>query len=312
MLYAECRSIFLSGTAFKLCYDSRGSSNSECSVKNVVSSTYVFEAEDNHLKRGLWGHLVFAARYWPFFRYWVRRSIITRYSATSVGLLWAIFQPLLSSLVYLFVFSLVMRVSTGPVPYGLFIITSMVLWTYFNRIVFSGASSIITNLDIITRVRFPREFLPLAVVAESLVDLFFGLIIVAMIFLITGQPITPYMLLAVWPFLALTAFALGLGFIFAALTSSVRDLLQVLPILIQLSLYLTPVIYPITAVPPTIQSLFIINPLAPIFTAWQETMLYGQFTVAGPMVISSIVSLIVLVLGYLFFKRSEWLFADRL
>ncbi len=281
-------------------------------MKNRVSSPYVFEAENNHLKRGLRGHLVFAAHYWPFFSYWVRRSIIARYSSTSVGLLWAIFQPLLSSLVYLFVFSLVMRVSTGSVPYGLFIVTSMVLWTYFNRIVFSGASSIITNLDIITRVRFPREFLPMAVVAESLVDLFFGLVIVAVIFIITGQPVTPYMLLAVWPVLALTAFALGLGFIFAGLTSSVRDLLQVLPMLIQLSLYLTPVIYPITAVPEAIQAFFIINPLAPIFAAWQETMLYGQFTVAGPLLISTVVALIVLVLGYLFFKRSEWLFADRL
>lgn len=281
-------------------------------MKNLISSTYIFEAENNHLKRGLWGHLVFAARYWPFFAYWVRRTIIARYSSTSVGLLWAIFQPLLSSLVYLFVFSLVMRVSTGPVPYGLFIVTSMVLWTYFNRIVFSGASSIITNLDIITRVRFPREFLPLAVVAESLVDLFFGTIIIAIMFVIHGHPLTPYMLLAIWPFLVLTAFGLGLGFIFAGLTSSVRDLLQVLPMLIQLSLYMTPVIYPITAVPPTIQSFFVVNPLAPIFAAWQETLLYGQFTVAGPLLLSTIVSLIVLTLGYLFFKRSEWLFADRL
>ncbi len=280
--------------------------------RGAASSPYIFEAENNHLKRGLRGHLAFAFHYWPFFAYWVRRSIITRYSATSVGLLWAIFQPLLSSLVYLFVFSLVMRVSTGTVPYGLFIVTSMVLWTYLNRIIFSGASSVITNLDIITRVRFPREFLPLAVVAESLVDLFFGMIIVALIFLITGHPVTPYALLAIWPFLALTAFALGMGFIFASLTSSVRDLLQVLPILLQLSLYLTPVIYPITAVPETVQSFFIINPLASIFSAWQETLLYGQFTQAGPLFISTIVSLIVLVLGYLFFKRSEWLFADRL
>src|SRR5215216_2923423 len=111
----------------------------------------VYEAENNRLNRSLLEHLRYASGYLAFFLFWTRRSITTRYSQTSVGLLWALLQPMLSSLVYIIVFSLVIRISTDPVPYPLFIFVSIVMWSYFNRIVFSGAAAITSNLDIVTR-----------------------------------------------------------------------------------------------------------------------------------------------------------------
>ena len=242
----------------------------------------------------------------------MRRGIVTRYSQTSIGLLWAILQPLLSSFVYLIVFSVVVRVSTEPVPYPLFIVTSLVLWSYFNRIVFSGASSIVGNLDIITRVQFPREFLPIGVLIESLVDLVFGVCIIAILFIIYHQPLSLYMLLAPWVFIVYSAFSLGLAFIFAGLASVIRDLFQVLPILLQLLLYISPVIYPLNMVPENIRFFYIVNPLGPIFASYQETLLYGKFTLLPEMLFVSVISFIILIAGYLFFKRMEWRFADTL
>ncbi|MBL8155732.1 MAG: ABC transporter permease, partial [Anaerolineae bacterium] len=221
-------------------------------MSNPVS---IYEAEDNRIRRNLLAHIRYALQYRAFFVYWVRRGLITRYSQTSVGFLWAIFQPLLSSLVYLIVFSVVARVSTEPVPYPLFIVTSLVLWSYFNRIVFSGAASIIGNLDIITRVQFPREFLPLSVAIEAVVDLLFGIIIIAIFFVIYQHPITPFILLAIPIFAIQTMLALGLAFFLAAMSTMIRDLFQVLPILLQLLLYVSPVLYPLDIVPGSIRAL---------------------------------------------------------
>jgi lipopolysaccharide transport system permease protein len=193
--------------------------------------------------------LLFAYEYRAFFVYWVRRGIITRYSQTSVGLLWAVLQPLLSSLVYIIVFSVIVRVSTDPVPYPLFVVTSLVLWSFWQRIVFSGSASVVGNLDIVTRVSFPREFLPIGVAAEAFIDLIIGLVIVGILFIIYHQPVTPYILLAIPIFLIHGCLALGVAFLLAGVSSYVRDLFQILPILLQLLMYVSPVLYPIETVP---------------------------------------------------------------
>ncbi len=284
----------------------------EVSLKTFRPSALVFEARDNRLQRSVWAHIRYAALYWPFFLYWSRRSVVIRYSQTNVGVLWAILQPLLSSLVYVIVFSLVVRVSTDPVPYPLFILTGLITWTYFNRVVFSGAVSITSNLDIVTRVRFPREFLPLATVVESLVDLAIGLAILVVMFVLYQQPLTAYALIALWAFAAQTALGLGLAFFLAGLGSAIRDLFQVLPILLQLWLYLTPVLYPLTLVPDAARARYLVNPLAPIYATYQETLLYGQFTQGAEMLLATLVSLMVLFFGYRYFKRAEWRFADAL
>lgn len=272
----------------------------------------LYEAADNRINRNLKDHLRFAFEYRAFFIYWIRRSIITRYSQTTVGLLWAVLQPILSSLVYIVVFSLIARISTHPIPYPLFVITGLVLWSYGLRIVISGSASVVTNLDIVTRVSFPREFLPLGVAAEALVDLLIGMVIVVVLFIVYQQPVTPYMLLAIPIFIIHTCLALGLAFFLAGVSSYVRDLFQILPILLQLLLYLSPVIYPLSNVPENLRSLYIINPLGPIFAGYQETILYGRFTVGPELVVIAIISVLVLVGGYWYFKRTEWRFADTL
>src|SRR5262249_19061919 len=140
----------------------------------------VFEAVDNQVQRSPYGHLQHAWRYRAFFLYWVRRSLVTRYRQTSLGWLWAILQPLLSSLIFVVIFSLVLQIRSDPVPYPLFIVTNLVLWSYFSRVVLIGGGTVLGYMDLLRQIRFPREFLPLAVWVESLVDLAFGVGIVAL------------------------------------------------------------------------------------------------------------------------------------
>jgi lipopolysaccharide transport system permease protein len=271
----------------------------------------VFEAADDRLVSPR-DHLRHALRFRTFLGYWLRRNLITRYRQTTLGPLWAVLQPLLGSLVYVFVFSLVLRVETPPVPYALFVVANLVLWTYSMRTILTGPAALLANLDMVTRVQFPREFLPLGVWLESLTDLGLGLVVVAMFFAYYRVPVTPYALVAVVVFVIHTAFTLGVMFLVAAVAITVRDLLHIVPILLQLAMYLAPVVYPLSLVPEPVRDLFLANPLGVIFAAYQETLLFGRFTLARELAVGGVLSLGLLVGGYRLFKRQEWQLADLL
>lgn len=272
----------------------------------------VFEAADNRLKRSPYGNLGQALRYWPFFASWVRRGLVTRYRQTSLGVLWAIFQPLLTSLVYVLVFSYVLRIRTGSTPYVPFIVTNVVLWSYFSRIVLSGSASVLANMDLVTRARFPREFLPLGVTVESLVDLAIGLLIVGPLFFAYHVALTPAAAIAILAFVVETLLAVGLALLLAGLTVLVRDLVHILPIAFQLFLYMSPVVYPLSIVPAEFHPIFLLNPMGAIFATYDESLFLGKFDLAGPLALAAGISVVVLVLSYRMFKRLEWRFADLL
>jgi len=273
---------------------------------------YVFEAVDDRLKQTSYGYFQNAWRYRAFFRFWVRRSLATRYSQTSLGWLWALLQPLLNSLIFIFVFSTIMHASSGSVPYPLFIVTNLILWNYFARLVQVGAGAITSNVDLLTRVQFPREFLPLAVWVEGLVDLVLGFVIVLIISVISHFPLSSSFPLMIAPFIVETMLALGLSFLLAALSVYVRDLLQITPLLIQLLFFLSPVIYTLDSVPDAVKSVYQLNPLGPTFAAYQQTLFYGQSALPNSLGAAALVALLVLIGGYYVFKRVEWHFVDSL
>jgi lipopolysaccharide transport system permease protein len=281
-------------------------------VATRTTPALIYEAADNRLRRSPYGNLHHALRYWPFFAAWVRRGLVTRYRQTSLGLLWALIQPLLTSLVYVLVFAYVLRIRTGRTPYVVFIVLNVVLWTYFTRIVLSGSASVIHNMDLIGRARFPREFLPLAVAVESMVDLAIGLAVTLPIFLYYRVPLRPSVVFAGGAFLIETILAVGLALMLAGLTVLVRDLTHILPISVQLLLYLSPVLYPLTIVPIMFQGAFLANPIGAVFASYNESIFLGQFDLAGPLLIAAAVSVVILVLSYRLFKRLEWRFADLL
>ena len=281
-------------------------------TSNARTPPHVFEAADNRILRRPLGHLREAMRYRAFFGYWVRRNLLTRYRQTTLGPLWAVLQPVLGSLIYGFVFAFVLRVDTGPVPYPAFVVVNLVLWNYFARTIVSGAGFFLGNIDLVTRVQFPREMLPLGVWAESLADLLPGSLVVALFFFHYHVSLTPHALLVIPIFAVHTALTLGLTLLVAALSIVVRDLLYIVPLVLQLVMYLSPVVYPAHLVPAPVRSLYFVNPLGVIFAAYQEVLLYGRFTLGRELTVGGLVSVLLLVAGYLVFKRLEWRLADVL
>ena len=277
-----------------------------------MDADLVFEAADGRVLRTPFGHFGHALRYRTFLGYWVRRNVLTRYRQTTLGPLWAVLQPLMSSLVFAFVFGLLLRVNTPPVPYTVFVVTNLVLWTYSSRIITGSPGNILGSLDLITRIQFPREFLILGVFLEALTDLVLGLAVLAVFFAYYRMPLTIYLPLALLVFLIHTMFALGVAFFVSAASIVVRDLLYIVPILLQLVMYLTPIVYPLDHVPGHLRLVYLLNPFATIFASYQETLLFGRFTLAGPLAISAAISAVLLVTGYVVFKRLEWKLADVL
>ena len=272
---------------------------------------WLFEAADNrliHPRR----HLRNALRYRTFLAYWVRRNVLTRYRQTTLGPLWVVLLPLLSSLVYAFVFGVLLRVDTGPVPYALFVITNLVLWGYSTRTIMTGPAALLGNLDLVTRVRFPREFLPFGAWLESVTDLGVSVLVVAGFFWYYEVSITPYILVAGVVFLVHTILTLGLMLLVAAIAITVRDLTYALPTVLHLALYVAPIVYPLDLVPAELRPYFLLNPFSVVFAAYQETIFLGQFTLARELGLSAAFSLGLLIGGYRLFKHQEWKLADLL
>jgi ABC-type polysaccharide/polyol phosphate export permease len=275
-------------------------------------SPYVFEAADNRVQRTPYGHVRHALRYKNFFFYWVRRSLVTRYRQTSLGWFWALLQPLLTSVIYVIIFSVILKVPTGDVPYPLFIVTNLVFWTYFSRVVIAGAGSVTGNIDLLTRIQFPREFLPLGIWVESTVDLIIGLFVVALFFAGFHYPITINFFAVVPALLVETMLALGLAFLTAAMSVIVRDLMQLIPLVMPLLMYVTPVIYPLKNVPDSIKGVYLLNPLGAIFATIQDALYSTPFTALPALAATAVFALIILIGSYMIFKRAEWQFADLL
>lgn len=271
----------------------------------------VFEAENNRLVRPT-HYLRDVIRHRTFLAYWVRRNIVTRYRQTTIGPLWALLNPLLSGLVYAFVFDLMLRVQTPPVPYALFVVTNLVMWSYSSRTLMTGPSALIGNLELVTRVRFPREFLPIGVWLESVTDLLLSLVVVALFYWYYHVPVTPYIFLALVVFVVHTLLTLGLTFLIAAASITVRDLTYIVPLLLQLALYVAPIVYPLQLVPEGIRNMYLLNPFGTIFAAYQETLFLGRFTLGRELTVCAAMSLVMLIVGYRLLKQEEWKLADLL
>lgn len=270
----------------------------------------MFEAADGRLVEPR-SYLAEAYRHRVFLQYWVRRNLAVRYRQTSVGPMWAILQPLLSGLVYAFVFSWLLRVQTDA-PYVVFVVTNLALWSYTSRSVTTGSTALLNNLDLVTRIQFPREFIPLGVWIESVIDLALASVVVAVFFLVYGVPITTAALIIVPILLIHSILTLGLTLLTAAVSIAVRDLLYIVPLLLQLALYLAPIVYPVEVVPLELRGWYLLNPMATIFAAYDEALFGGTFTLWGPLAISAALSLVLLGGAYRLFKRQEWKLADVL
>lgn len=233
------------------------------------------------------------------------REIQGVYRQTALGISWLFVRPLLNMLLLTFVFGFIVGVPSDEIPYPLFALSALLPWGYFSNAVLRASRSLVDNLQLISKVYFPRMIIPISGAVSGLVD-FAAAFLVVVIALVVYQ--IPFRLEILWiPFLLLVAvaYALGVGFWLATLSVRYRDVSFAVNFLIQALMYLSPVIYPVSQVPESLRLVYLLNPMTGVIQGFRWA-LFGSGD--PPNVIffgSAIIVMLVLISGAYIFRRTE-------
>lgn len=252
--------------------------------------------------RDLW-----AFRELLYFLTW--RDVKVRYKQTELGVAWAIIQPLLTMLIFTIFFGRLAGVPSDNVPYPLFAYAGLLPWTFFANAISNSGNSLVGSTNLITKVYFPRIIIPGAAVAAGLVD--FAIAFVILVLLMIYYRVTVTWSVLMFPVLVLltTLLALSLGMWLSALNVKYRDVRFALPFLIQLGLFVSPVIYPVSFLPQKLAWLLSLNPMTGIIEGYRSS-LFGRPFNWSALAISTGITLILLVYSSYSFRRMEKSFAD--
>jgi len=241
------------------------------------------------------------------------RDYRARYKQAVLGVAWAMLTPVLLVIVFTIVFTRVQRVETGGVPYVLFSNLGLIPWTFFSSSVTGGGQSIVTNMALVNKVACPREVFPLATIAITTLDSLISSAVLVILFGIEGFAPKPETLYAPLLLLVLLVYTLGLTLVVAAALVYLRDLRLVLPLVMQLGLFLTPIAYGIDVIARSrgMQLVYsFLDPVAPVVDSLRRTVLYGLAPDWQLVGMGTAGALLLLVGGYALFKRLEVGIAD--
>jgi homopolymeric O-antigen transport system permease protein len=237
------------------------------------------------------------------------RDIKVRYKQTLMGVAWVIIQPLLSMLILTLVFNRFVRLDAGTLPYPLFALSGLLLWLFFANAVTNSTNSLISNADLITKVYFPRMFIPAGAVGAGLFDLAVASLLLIGMLVYYGVALTKNLFALPLFVVMMSLLALAVGLLCAAFTVKYRDVRHALPFVIQLWMFASPVIYPVSIVPPRWRWLVTINPVAGIIEGFRASLTGAAFDWTH-LSISAAIILVLLCLSIYVFRRLEDTFAD--
>ena len=246
-----------------------------------------------------------------YFLVW--RDVKVRYKQTALGVLWVLLQPLVSMLIFTVLFGVLLRVPSGETPYPVFAYAGLLPWNYFAQSLSRASTSLVNSSHLITKIYFPRLVTPLSGVLSGLVDFAIAFVVLVALMLFYGiAPTARVLLLPALMVLALIT-ALGFGLWFSALNVKYRDVNYLLPFLIQIWMYLTPVVYGSGLIPERYRFLLSLNPMTGVVEGFRWALLGGDLEsyLSGPLMALSVgIAVVVLVSGAYFFRTTERNFAD--
>lgn len=249
----------------------------------------------------------------------MQRNLEVRYRGSVLGKLWPLLNQLAQVLIYTYVFSIVLQVRSGvnnlddgrPLTFGLWLFAGLLPWTTFNGGLARATSSVITQSNLVKKVVFPLTLLPLVPILTTFIESILGMVMLIVFIGLLTQTVHPTVLLLpiVWiPQLLLTA---GLGFLLASLTVFIRDIRQIVDVLLRLWFYATPIIYPANLIPQPFQNLVLwFNPVAAIVEMYRDVILVGRVTHWDAWAASTGISIVVLALGLWCYGKLRPAFAD--
>lgn len=274
----------------------------------MTETPQVLIIEAGRAERHYW-HDLWRYRELCFFLAW--RDLLVRYKQTAIGLIWALLRPLLTMLVFTFVFSKLAKLPSDGVPYPILVFAALLPWQFFSNAFSEAGNSLISNSSMISKVYFPRLIIPVSTIMVSFVDfLISGLILVGVMIWYGFVPNWRILTLPIFIFIAIAA-AMGAGLWIAALNVKYRDFRYIIPFIVQFGLYISPVGFSSNIVPEQWRILYSLNPMVGVIDGFRWAILGGNTPLYLPSVLLSLLLvLVMLVSGIIYFRKTEKTFAD--
>lgn len=238
------------------------------------------------------------------------RDIKVRYKQTIIGAVWAILQPVFMMWIFSIIFDKFTNLPSEGAPYYIFCLTALVPWTFFTNCMNLAIPGLVENESLITKIYFPREFLPLSGICAALVDFSIAVVIYALILFWAGISTSVTVIMVIPLFLIQMLFTLGMVFFASALNVFYRDVKFIIPFIIQIGMFATPIVYSTVMISDKYKAMYMLNPLAGVIDGYRKAILSGAMPNPHYTANAFWVSLIIFVLGYGYFKFVEASFAD--
>lgn len=248
-------------------------------------------------------------RYRELLYFLTLRDIQVRYKQTLLGVSWVLFQPLLTTVVFTIFLGILIRVPSEGTPYVLFVYVGLLPWTFFSAAIISSSNSLVNNAPLITKVYFPRSILPVSSVAARLLDLAIAFIVLICLMVYYRVALTWAILLLPVLVALITLLALGVGMVTSAINVKYRDVGVLIPVLLQLWMYASPVVYPVSLVPARWQRIYEWNPLVGLLGNFRAAALGGQIDWSALAWSICVIAALTVYAAFLF-RRMETHFAD--
>jgi len=254
-------------------------------------------------------------RYKDLVMLFVRRDFVSAYKQTILGPLWYLIQPVLTTLMFTVIFGQIASLPTDGLPQFLFYMSGTVIWAYFADCLNKTSNTFVQNSNLFGKVYFPRLVVPISILISNMITFLIQLalfVAFVLFFMLSGSAIQPNVWIFFLPVLMLMMAGLGMGFgiIISSLTTKYRDLRFLVTFGVQLLMYATPVIYPVSSVPERFRPLILANPVTPIVETFRYAFLGAGTVDLGHLLYSFIFILVVVVLGIVIFNRVEQTFMD--
>jgi lipopolysaccharide transport system permease protein len=241
---------------------------------------------------------------------WTFREFKVRYSQSFLGALWAILQPLSLMLVFSVIFSLFLKVPTDGVPYPVFAYVALLPWTFFSNSISFAVPVLVNNMNLVSKIYFPREVLPFATILVALIDFFIATLVFVALLIIYRTPLTWTIIFVPLLLLIQIIFTFGICLIGAAVNVFYRDIRFIIPLALQILMYLSPIIYPVTSVPEKYRGFYFLNPMAVLIDSYRRVVLFNTLPDWPYLILALVESVILALAGYAYFKHAEKEFAD--
>ena len=252
-------------------------------------------------------------RYRELFYFLSWRDILVRYKQTVIGITWSVIRPLLTMIVFTIVFGKLAKLPSGGAPYPVLVFTAILPWQYFANALSEASNSLISNQNMISKIYFPRIIMPTSTIIVALTDFLIS-------FVLLGITMAVYRFVPSWKivfmplFLLLaTILSLGMGYLFSALNVKYRDFRYVIPFIVQFGMYISPVGFSSDIVPIRYRFWYSLNPMVGVIDGFRWSIIGKGTAIYWPgFILSIVITILIIIWGFWYFRKTEKTFADRI